>query len=117
VVPNPLSGGEPPGPSTGRVAWQVGPDRIDVSLIGEIDMACRSRLDEVLAAVGDRVTCPVRVDLALVSFLASDGLSFIVRLRTLLSGSGAGVTLAGPPPQVLRVLRLSGVGHLFTIEP
>lgn len=84
-----------------------------VVLGGEIDAAYRQ---ELLEAAGKVVAAglPVRVLADRVSFMDCAGVAFLARMAT---GSGAGrVTVVNAPVQVRRLLEVTGLTTLLTLE-
>lgn len=86
-------------------------------LRGEIDLGTARLIDqalaEVLAAEPDRVV----VDLAEVTFIDSSGLNALVRARNLVGEQRGTLVLAQVPPELRRLLEISGLLDGFTVEP
>jgi anti-anti-sigma factor len=87
-----------------------------IELDGEIDYAARADLAATLALVTAADPADITVDLAGVSYLASEGLAFLVGLNNQVA-PGHRVTLASPQPIVARVLQISGFASVFSVEP
>lgn len=92
-----------------------GPRRLTIALSGEIDVAVRERLYQVVddhrLLAGD---VEVTVDVTRVTFMDSTGLSFLARLGVLRPGR---VTLRGSSPVLTEMLRITGINELVTITP
>jgi anti-anti-sigma factor len=87
-----------------------------IELDGEIDYAARADLAATLALVTGTDPTDITVDLAGVSYLASEGLAFLVRLNNHVTPDHR-VTLASPRPIVARVLEISGFASVFSVDP
>jgi anti-anti-sigma factor len=92
-------------------------ERGDTILVvrGDVDMATASFLWESVEQVlpdSERVI----VDLREVGFLDSSGLSVFVRAHRRLCHAGGALALRSPNPRVRRVLDLTGLGQVLTIE-
>jgi anti-anti-sigma factor len=88
-----------------------------VELSGDLDLAVRGQLDDVLEKVAAAPAGPVAVDLTAVTFLGSDALGFLARLRRHLAPAGFEVTLIGPNGVARRALQVSGFDRVFPIHP
>ncbi|MFF7590422.1 STAS domain-containing protein [Kitasatospora purpeofusca] len=88
-----------------------------VRLDGEVDHDQREQLEDALAhAVADRPPQLV-VDLAGLAFCDCAGVNALLKARRQASACGVGLMLVCPPPQVSRLLELTGTGAVFTIRP
>jgi anti-sigma B factor antagonist len=76
---------------------------------GELDIASAPELEQALDQIRPDVTKLVIVDLRELEFMDSTGLSIIVRAHQRLSEDGCELTLIKGPPQVQRLLDLTGV--------
>jgi anti-sigma B factor antagonist len=93
------------------------PTHTIISLRGELDIATTADLRErmlVLVGCGDS---PVIVDLSLVTFCDASGLALLVGVQRRAQLSSISTCLAGPRPQVNKLLHLTGLDHAFTIYP
>ncbi|MGW4897589.1 STAS domain-containing protein [Kitasatospora sp. NPDC004240] len=84
-------------------------------LEGEIDLDQRPKLEDALVqAVKDR---PARllVDLAGVGFCDSAGLNALLVTRADAETAGIRLILTAPPPQVRRLLEITGADEVFTV--
>jgi anti-sigma B factor antagonist len=88
-----------------------------VELSGDLDLAVRGQLDDVVEKVAAAPAGPVVVDLTAVTFMGSDALGFLARLRRHVTTAGFEVTLVGPNRVALRALQVSGFDRVFTIDP
>ncbi|MGI5324041.1 STAS domain-containing protein [Actinomadura nitritigenes] len=90
-------------------------DHTVIALDGELDIAStpslRERLHAALADAGPRVV----VDLSGVTFCDASGLALLIDARRRI-GPGGTVVLAGPRPQLLRLLRVTGLDRVFTVR-
>jgi anti-sigma B factor antagonist len=95
-------------------------DHTVIALDGELDIAStpslRERLHAALADAAAASTGPrVVVDLSGVTFCDASGLALLVDARRR-TGPGGTVVLAGPRPQLLRLLRVTGLDRVFTVR-
>jgi anti-anti-sigma factor len=90
-------------------------DGFRIELSGEIDLACRPQLDEILTKVTAAPAADVVVDLSGVTFLSSDGLGFLSQIHVHASSGGCEVALLGPSPVALRALQITGFDQVFRI--
>ena len=88
--------------------------RADAALLavsGELDIASAPELEQALAQIHPEQTKLVVVDLRGLEFMDSTGLSIIVRAHQRLSEQDCELTLVKGPPQVQRLLDLTGVAE------
>jgi anti-sigma B factor antagonist len=86
--------------------------RADATLIvvsGELDIASAPELEQALDQIRPESTTLVIVDLRGLEFMDSTGLSIIVRAHQRLSEHNCELTLIKGPPQVQRLLDLTGL--------
>jgi anti-sigma B factor antagonist len=76
---------------------------------GELDIASAPELEQALDQIRPDLTKLVIVDLRELEFMDSTGLSIIVRAHQRLSEYDCELTLIKGPPQVQRLLDLTGV--------
>jgi anti-sigma B factor antagonist len=86
-----------------------------VSLAGEFDLSTVGRAESVFDALAS--TPRLVVDLSDVYFLDSTALHLLFDCMRGARDEGGEVVLAGPPPFVARVLKLSGISALARVEP
>lgn len=106
----------PPRRSLLEVITQPGP-QTTVTLVGELDPATAPDLQAELSGLaGDATVTAVTLDLGRITFLDSSG------VRALLAGSeglrarGAALVLRDPNPNVRRVLEVTGLAELISVE-
>jgi anti-anti-sigma factor len=84
-----------------------------VRLSGELDLASQSAMAETAEQLRTMGRREVVLDVARVRFCDARGLAAIVAFRRRMEDAGAGVTLRGADPQMVRLLRLTGLEHLL----
>jgi anti-sigma B factor antagonist len=87
-----------------------------VVLSGEIDLTSSQRLREVLLSVANGGEHRLIVDLGKVTFMDSTGLSALVAARKRFRSIDGEIVLRSPSAGVLRVLEITGLARVFTIE-
>lgn len=98
------------------VATTTGDATTTIALAGELDPATAPALSEAIAAAaGDGVT-QVDIDLGGITFLDSSGVRVLVSAREQLRAGGVGLSLRNPNPNIRRVLDITGLGEVITIE-
>lgn len=86
-----------------------------LTVAGDLDLHTAPTLDHrVKEVLGDRST--VIVELTGITFCDSSGLNTLLRLRRRAQETGSQFVLAAPPPQMLRLLTITGAGRIFTIH-
>jgi anti-sigma B factor antagonist len=87
---------------------ELAPDCLDIQVIGELDLAVSSRLDEALE---NAVAAYLRVliDLERCTFIDSSGIAVILRAHTRMTEQGRKLAVYAPADQVLRVLSMTGL--------
>jgi anti-anti-sigma factor len=86
-----------------------------VLVAGELDAALTSRLRSVLSPlleIGGRVV----IDMAAVTFVDSAGVGLLAGIAHRMSSAGRAVVIRGARPPVVRVLELTGLVDVLTIE-
>jgi anti-anti-sigma factor len=86
-----------------------------VVIAGEIDMAAKDRLWEVIEqarADGRRLV----IDLAATSFIDSAGLTVLIRAMQAQAADGGEMVLRSPSEPVKQILDMTGVGDAVTVE-
>ena len=86
-----------------------------VALRGELDMADAASVAAALAAVAARQP-EIIVDLSLLEFIDSSGVAALARGRKLARHAGGDLLLAAPQQQVLRVLVLTRLIEVFSVQ-
>jgi anti-sigma B factor antagonist len=89
-----------------------------IRVSGEVDVENAEDLASVavLAASSTEAGYLV-IDLDGVPFMDSAGLGALVRIRNAARVASRGVVLRGLRPRVVKVIKITGVADLFTIEP
>ncbi len=100
-----------------RVVVSPPPDRLRVSLFGELDDATAPMLRDRLAEVTVNIDGDLVLDLDGLTFLDSSGLTLFVLLHKELEDKGQRLVLLNPTPMARRVLKLMGLDSLLQIEP
>lgn len=98
-----------------QAVFSAEPGRLHLRLKGEIDLNSQPLLDKTYRQLVAAEPASLTVDLAEVTFLASNGLAFLGMVREQLHASGHEVTLDGPNHAVLRSLQIMGFDRYFTI--
>lgn len=91
-------------------------EEIEVRVHGDVDVHTAARLSEQLGELVASQSRRIVVDLRDVPFCDSTGLSVLVRSSTKMRDSGRALVLKTPSPQVRRILDITGLEPLFTIE-
>jgi len=99
-----------------RVACSTAPGLVTIMLNGEIDLLVNEALEGALATAGDAQPADVVVDLAGVTFIGSQALSFLVRLHQLTAAESRLTTLRNVPPMVRKSIVTVGLDLLFALE-
>jgi anti-sigma B factor antagonist len=88
-----------------------------VHVVGEVDLATAPQLDDQLAAAAERVTSPgpLVVNLTGVAFLASVGLSVLVKHDELCREAGIALQVVSGNRAVARTLRMIGLTETLTV--
>ena len=87
-----------------------------VVLTGDIDVTSSSRVREALLSIANSGEHRVVVDLGNVTFVDSTGLSALVGARKRFRSIDGEIILRRPGAGVLRVLEITGLSRVFTIE-
>ncbi|MGD9957399.1 MAG: STAS domain-containing protein [Candidatus Nanopelagicales bacterium] len=87
-----------------------------ITLQGDIDIQRRPDLSREVDRFRASGRCTVMVDLSDVGFLDSTGLQMFLRLRAVAAERGGSVRLRAANHRVLRILDVTGVTPLFTLE-
>jgi len=84
-----------------------------VHVSGELDVAAAPELKTCLAGLAND---DVAVDLAAVTFMDSSGISVLIGADRQSADLGHRLTLRSPSPAVVKVLKITGVDEVLTIE-
>lgn len=92
---------------------QVGP--VEVNIAGEFDLLNAPELRELLDGAISSGGNPIVLNMALVTFLDSAALGELIRARNSLPAERR-IVLRQVTPHIDKVLRLTGLSSVFTIE-
>jgi anti-sigma B factor antagonist len=87
-----------------------------VVLNGEIDISTSGRVREALIAISQSGENKVVVDMSNVTFMDSTGLSALVGPLKRFRSLNGQIVLRAPTPPVRKVLEITGLTRVFTIE-
>jgi anti-sigma B factor antagonist len=87
-----------------------------VALTGEIDLLTATRVRETLMSIASSGETRVVVDMTHVTFMDSTGLSALVGPLKRFRAMGGAIALRSPTPGVRKVLEITGLGRVFSIE-
>jgi anti-sigma B factor antagonist len=91
------------------------PDSLCIAVAGEVDAYTAPEMRaQLLDAL--RLHPVVTVDLSAVTFMDSQGLAALLRARQEAESSGGSLRLEGVPPRVLKLLQLTRLDSVFTID-
>lgn len=106
---------------TGTSQLQIFVSRVEsttrVVLAGELDGAAAVSLTEQLRQVTTDLVGDLVVDVGLLTFIDSTGLSLLVSLDKKVRASGHALTLADPTPMARRLLEITALDQILTIGP
>ena len=95
--------------------WSIG-DRLVVTVAGDLDLGSAPALESAFVALAP-IERPVTIDLASVEFIDSSGVRALLAVNQLVADAvGAPVTLTGGTPATRRLIELTGIDQVFTIE-
>ena len=84
-----------------------------VDLDGELDIASADAAASYVKKVIDRHRGPVTVDLTALAFCDARGLAALVRMARYAEQKGSPFRLASPSPSLIKIMRITGLGHRF----
>ncbi|HWJ60905.1 MAG TPA: STAS domain-containing protein [Acidimicrobiales bacterium] len=88
-----------------------------LTLAGEVDPGTAPELQDRLAQLaGDAAISSVVIDLGQITFLDSSGVRAVIAGSEALRSGGAELILRGANPNVRRVLEVTGLTQLLTVE-
>ncbi|MFJ3514154.1 MULTISPECIES: STAS domain-containing protein [unclassified Streptomyces] len=95
----------------------TGVDRSVVTVTGDMDLDHVDALNSALLGACADPGAPQRVvvDLTRLAFCDSAGLNALLRARALCESNGRTLILAGPGPQFMRLLSITGADLLFNL--
>ncbi|MFE1794012.1 STAS domain-containing protein [Streptomyces sp. NPDC059525] len=85
-----------------------------IAVAGELDMDTSPHFAQAVEALPAEGL--MSVDLSAVTFMDSEGLNTLLRIRRRLCGEGVALELCGVSDRVRRVLELTGTMSLFTLK-
>jgi anti-anti-sigma factor len=95
---------------------EPGPTTV-VSLGGDLDPATAPELDSLVGGlVLDATVERVVLDLSGLAFIDSSGLRVFVTAREALAQRGASLALRAPSPNTRRLLDITGLGEIISVE-
>jgi anti-sigma B factor antagonist len=87
-----------------------------VTVGGDLEFGTAASLRSALIDLAHQGCDPLVVDLAALDFIDSTGLSLLVQAKQRIESQGHRFVLRHPTERVRRVLEISGLAELFTIE-
>jgi anti-anti-sigma factor len=86
-------------------------------LLGELDIATSTRLDERLESIIEDSSEHLIIDLSALGFMDSMGLQVLLRARRRLGRQERRLVLVCPPGPILRLLVVTNLDSAFSIHP
>jgi anti-anti-sigma factor len=106
---------------TGASQLQVFVSRVEsttrVVLAGELDAAAAAALSEQLRQVTADLVGDLVVDLGLLTFIDSTGLSLLISLHKRVRASGRSLTVTDLTPMTRRLFQITGLDQVLMVEP
>jgi anti-anti-sigma factor len=106
---------------TGTSQLQVFVSRVEsttrIVLTGELDGAAAVSLTEQLCQVTADLVGDLVIDVGLLTFIDSTGLSLLVSLNKKVRASGHTLTLVDPTPMARRLFQITALDQVLTVEP
>ncbi|HEV7933917.1 MAG TPA: STAS domain-containing protein [Actinomadura sp.] len=90
--------------------------RTVIAIRGELDIASAAALRGHLANAIHHTTNPLVFDLSGVPFCDAAGLDLLVGAHRQASARGVDISLAAPRPQLINLLRITGLDGVFTLH-
>jgi anti-sigma B factor antagonist len=88
-----------------------------VILAGELDAASAVSLSEQLRHVTADLVDDLSIDIGLLSFIDSTGLSLLVSLHKKVRALGHTLTIRDPTPPTRRLFQITGLEEVLTVAP
>jgi len=85
-----------------------------IHLAGELDIATVPLLHDAVTTLLEAATAPITLDLSDLTFIDSQGLDLIERIRLEQQRRGTALLLAGVGERIQYVFTVAGLGELFT---
>lgn len=105
-----------PAPAVMHVSRVPGPFGVHLRLAGELDIASAGRLREVTSMLSERDLANLCLDLTDLEFLDAAGLRALLATHALVTGHGGRLVLTGLRPLARRVLRITGLHEVLTVQ-
>jgi anti-anti-sigma factor len=102
---------------TGRLLSRRMPGHTVLVVGGDLDIATTAALRDEIVKILAATTTPVIIDLSGVSFCDASGLALLVGAQRRAQLDGRTVVLAGPRPNVLKLLHITGLDRTFSVHP
>ena len=99
-----------------RVTCKATDGVVTITLNGEIDLLANEALEAAMVVATEAQPADVAMDLAGVTFIGSQALSFLVRLHHLTADNSRLTTLHGVPNMVRKAMVTVGLDLLFALE-
>jgi anti-anti-sigma factor len=90
--------------------------RTVIAISGELDIASAAALRGPLASAVHHTTHPLVLDLSGVPFCDAAGLDLLVGAHRQASAQGVDLSLATPRPQLINLLRITGLDSVFVLQ-
>jgi anti-sigma B factor antagonist len=92
-------------------------DRTHVVLIGELDVSTAGFLAEQLIDATAAQGSDLVIDIGLLDFIGSTGISVLISQHKALQAQGRTLTMLDPTPSARRLFEITGLDQVLTIEP
>ena len=89
---------------------------VTIAVTGELDLATASLIDDTFDKIDSAQPVHVHLDLSGVTFCDAAGLSALLAADRLLRATGGRLTLIQPSPQILRLLTITKLDEILTID-
>ncbi len=99
-----------------RVGVSRSDDRVVVAVEGELDLATAPQLRDRLVALSEEGQVQIVLDLTHLLFIDSTGLSVLVMAHNRARADGGSILIRNPSQSVLRILEITALVSVFTIE-
>jgi anti-sigma B factor antagonist len=123
AAPVPAEGAEyektlsPPGNPPFHISVSYMEDRCLMVLSGELDVATAPLFREYLIGITADLKGDLVLDIGLLTFLDSTGISLLVSEHKRLIAQGSSLTVFSPTPMARRLFEISGLTSILTIVP
>jgi anti-sigma B factor antagonist len=98
------------------VVVELESDALVLGIVGELDAYTAPKLRAALLSLVSTGTTRLVIDLTDLTFVDSTGLNLLVRAGQRVEGLGGSLTLRGATTQTRRLLELTGLDGMFTLE-